>query len=159
MADRRDAIMAAVMARFAAIRTANGYYSNLGQNVFEWRAKAVDPVSGAGYVPTEQGELPALHVRDVLDEAEAADLAGNEDHDLSLEIEIAHEGGASGAVMRGQIQDVRKAIGVDPAWGGLALGTAQKASAETVRIQADRTFFRTLIRYTVTYTTSAYGEE
>jgi hypothetical protein len=155
---KRDLIMQAVMTRMAGIHTASGYYSNLGSNVFEWRPKVVTE-GGGGYVPTEQSELPALHVRDPLDGLETVEQGGSEEHELTVELEIAHEGGATGAEMRKQVVDVRKAIGVDPTWGGLATNTIQSAPAETVRIQADRTFFRTLIQIKISYPTSAFAEE
>ena len=157
MADKRDQIMSAVVAGMKNILDENGYNSDLGANVFEWRPKIIDP-SGSGYVPTEQDELPALHVRDPLDKAVTIEQDGSEDHDLTLELEIAHEGGATGAAMRGQIADVRKAIGVDVTWGGLASDISREMTAETIRVQADRTFFRTLIRTKITYTTSEYAE-
>ena len=157
MADKRDQIMSAFVAGMKNILEENGYNSDLGANVFEWRPKIIDP-SGSGYVPTEQDELPALHVRDPLDKAVTIEQDGSEDHELTLELEIAHEGGAAGAAMRGQIADVRKAIGVDVTWGGLASDTSREMTAETIRVQADRTFFRTLIRTKITYTTSEYAE-
>lgn len=157
MTVKRDDIMTAVLARFAGISVANGFYSELGTNVFEWRPK-VATEGGGGYVPTEQAELPAVHVRDTQDEVEQADLSGNEDHKLTLEVEIAHEATATGATMRKQIEDVRKAIRSDTRWSSLALYTDSAMTAETVRIQADRTFFRTLIRMQIVYTTSAFNE-
>lgn len=158
MAPKRDLIMQAVMTRMAGILDASGYYSDLGTNVFEWRPKVVD-ASGAGYVPTEQAELPALHVRDPVDLPETVEQSGSEEHELTVELEIAHEGGATGSMMRKEIADVCKAIGVDPTWGGLATNTIREGPAETVRIQADRTFYRTLIQVKISYSTSAFAEE
>ena len=158
MALKRDLIMQAVISRMQGILVSSGYYSDLGSNVFEWRPKIVTE-GGAGYVPTEQEELPALHIRDTFDQSSIRDLSGNEDHELTLELEIAHEGGATGQEMRKQIQDIRKAISVDKTWGGLVRETAQDMPAETVRIQADRTFYRTLIRTKLVYMTSAFSED
>lgn len=157
---KRDLIMQAVMTRFAGIRTASGYYSNLGSNVYEWRPKVMLE-GGISYVPTEQDELPALHVRDPDDQVTVADLSGNEDHELTLELEIAHEGGATAQEMRREIQDVRKAIKIDRTWGGLARADFkdQNMTATTVRMQADRTFYRTLIVTKIVFGTSAFGEE
>ena len=157
MAVKRNSIMSAVVTRMQGILISAGYYSNLGSNVFEWRPKVVTE-GGASYVPTEQTELPALHIRDTADETERADLSGNEDHTLAVEIEIAHEATATGVTMRKHIEDVRKAIGVDQSWSGLALHTDSAMTMETVRLQADRTFFRTLIRLRIAYTTSAFNE-
>jgi hypothetical protein len=160
MALKRDLIMQAAMTRFAGILTTAGYYSNLGSNAFEWRPKVMLE-GGGGYVPTEQSELPALHVRDVDDLVIVADLSGNEDHELTLELEIAHEAAATGQTMRKEIQDVRKAIAVDRTWGGLARADYkdQSMSANTIRLQADRTFYRTLIQTKIMFSTSAFGEE
>ena len=157
MTVKRNDIMAAVMTRLQGILVASNYYSNLGSNVFEWRPKVVTE-GGGGYVPTEQGELPALHVRDTLDETTQLNLRGSEEHALTLEVEIAHEAAATGATMRKQIEDVRKAIGTDTTWSGLALGTSQTITTESIRIQADRTFFRTLMRVQIKYTTAKLSE-
>jgi hypothetical protein len=97
-------------------------------------------------------------VRDTLDEVESIDLSGNEQHGLTLELEIAHEAAATGQTMRKQIEDVRKAVRSDTLWSSLALYTDSAMTAETVRMQADRTFFRTLIRLRIAYTTSAFNE-
>jgi len=157
MTVKRNDIMAAVVTRLQGILVASNYYSNLGSNVFEWRPKVVTE-GGGGYVPTEQDELPALHVRDTMDETTQLNLRGSEEHALTLELEIAHEAAATGATMRKQIEDVRKAIGTDTTWGGLALGTSQTVTTESIRIQADRTFFRTLMRVQVKYTTAKLSE-
>src|SRR4030042_1732608 len=104
MALKRDLIMQAVVTRMQGILVSSGYYSDLGSNVFEWRPKTIVTEGGAGYVITEQEELPALHIRDTFDQASIRDLSGNEDHELTLELEIAHEGGATGQERRKQIQ-------------------------------------------------------
>lgn len=157
MAVKRNTLMAAVVARFQLITTVNGYYSNLGSNVFEWRPRILSE-TGGGYVPTEQDELPALHVRDALDEVTAINLKGEETHSLTLELEIAHEGGATGVTMRRQIADVLKAISTDTKWNGAAISTSQEYTTETIRAQADRSFFRTLLRVKIIYTTARYSE-
>ena len=158
MALKRDLIMQAVVTRMQGILTSGGYYSNLGSKVFEWRPKVLAE-GGASYVPTEQDELPALHIRDPIDAIVRVDLKGNEDHELNGEFEIAHAAGDTPQEMRQQIEDVRAAIGTDYTWGGYAKKTAIDAPIETVRIQADRTFFRTLIRAKIFYSTSAFNEE
>ena len=157
MTVKRNTLMSAVVARFQTITTANGYYSNLGSNVFEWRPRVLSE-TGGGYVPTEQSELPALHVRDPLDEVIAVNLKGQETHSLNLELEISHEGGATAATMRKEVSDVLKAVSTDTKWSGEAQSTSQEYTTETVRAQADRTFFRTLLRMKIVYTTSRYSE-
>lgn len=157
MADKRHAIMAAVVTRMQEILSASGYYSNLGQNIYEWRPKLVTE-GGASYVPFEQTELPAIDIRDPLDTVVTIEQGGTEEHSLSVEFEIAHEAAATGQTMRKQIADVRKAIGVDVSWGGLASDTSREMTTETVHLQGDRKFFRTLVRTKITYLTSEYAE-
>ena len=157
MALKRDSIMIAVVERMKSIRSSNGYHSELGLNVFEWRPKIAD--TAGGYIPTEQDELPAIHVSDPAVNVSQENVRGSEAHRLTIEVEVAHEGGATGKTMREQITDVRKALGVDRTWGGIARRTFQDMSTETIRIQADRSFFRTLIRASIEYTTAAFAEE
>ena len=158
MADKRDAIMVAIASAMENISVANGYNSALGSNVIEWRGKTVT-AEGSSLVPTEESELPALHIRDINDRVIAVDMSGNEDHELTLEFEVAHEGSATGATMRGQINDVRKAIGVDPSWGGLAKDLPRELITDTLRFHGERTFFRTLVTKKLTFSTSKYAEE
>jgi len=160
MALKRDLVMQAVSARMATILVSNGFRSDIGSHVIEWRPQVLTD-GGGGYVPTEQEELPAIHVRDTNDQVSVADLSGNEDHELTLELEIAHEAGATGQTMRKQAQDVRKVIGVDRTWGGLARADYkdQAMTMSTVRLKAEQSFFRTLIRTQIIFTTSAFGEE
>jgi len=159
MADKRDQIMQALSTALATILTTGGYNSNLGSHVFEWRPKLVTE-TGANYVPTDKDELPALHVRDVLDEIAAVNLRGDEGHGLNVEIEIAHEASAIPATMRGQINDIREALGVDPTLGGLcAKNSFRTMTAETIRLQGDRSFFRTLLTTKLYFSTSGFAEE
>src|SRR3989304_8407362 len=114
---KRDLIVQAVMTRMAGILSTGGYYSNLGSNVFEWRPKG-GTEGGGGDAPTEQAELPAIHIRDTIDDPSRMNVKGDERHDLSLEVEIAHEAAAPGRAVRKDIQDVRKDVGPRTNWGG-----------------------------------------
>jgi len=112
MADTlRQKIVDAIDARLKTIKTANGYQTNLGNNVFEWR---VTPLNS-------DTELPGAVYSDTQD---TIDLTiGLHLHTLKIVINMAAKGSASPSDMRKLIGDIHKMIGVDVTWGGLAEDT------------------------------------
>src|SRR3972149_10965154 len=92
---KRDLIVQAVMTRMAGILSTGGYYSNLGSNVFEWRPKVVTE-GGGGYVPKEQAELPAIHIRDTIDDPSRMNVRGGKRNDWPFEGEVGPEPAARG---------------------------------------------------------------
>ncbi|MFA6148662.1 MAG: hypothetical protein WC899_10690 [bacterium] len=110
---RRQEIVDAIRARVALIRTANGYDTDLGAHVFEWKVTAFS-----------EGELPGLCFRDT--EQTVAELTGGV-RNASLTVEFilgAAAGTATPSIVRQGIGDVVRAIDSDPTWGGLAWDTA-----------------------------------
>lgn len=109
---RRQEIVDALKARLATIRTANGYDTNLGLHVFEWKVTAF-----AGT------EMPGVAFRDT--EQSVTELTGGF-RNVSLTVEFilgAASGAATAAVVRQGIGDVVRCIDSDPTWGGLAWDT------------------------------------
>ncbi len=112
MANTRQSIIDTIDTQLKTILTANGYDTDLGSNVFEWRQ-----------VPLQASELPALIYRDAMSETEIIVL-DKHTHKLTLEVEVKTEPGAiDGTLARKMIADVVKAIGVDHTWGALAIKT------------------------------------
>lgn len=107
----RQKLVDAIKARLQTIKTVNGYETNLGNHVFEWRN-----------APLEEHEMPGLVFRDL---DEAIPLTGLvENHELEIEIELyTADGVATPATTRKAIADVSKCIGADATFGGLAQDT------------------------------------
>lgn len=110
---KRQEIVDAIKSRLQSIRVANGYGTDLGAHVFEWKVTAF-----------ADSELPGVCFRDT--EQTVAELTGGF-RNVSLTIEFIL-GAASGATTAGMVRqgigDVVRAIDSDPTWGGLAWDTA-----------------------------------
>jgi hypothetical protein len=97
--------MTALVAQLKTITTANGYTTNLGANVAEWR----------GY-PAETSEMPIAIVRDGEDKLESEHAVHQ--HELEVAIEIITSGANAVSDVRKMLADVYRAIGVDTSVGG-----------------------------------------
>ncbi len=144
MADsKRQQIVMAIDARFKTIKTVNGYETNAGNNVYEWRSS-----------PMIESELPGLIYRDT-QETEALSI-GYQVHTLTIEIEGYVVGSAAPASLRKLIADVIKAIGTDPLWGGLAEDT--RPVEETIQVeQEERRIAGARIKIEVDYRTGIFN--
>lgn len=118
MPGKRQQIVDAVKARFAGITTANGYQTDIGLKQTEWNPgpKGADP---------EADELPG---HDIRDEVEAAEVTNKNSgtFDRALEIVVIaelKEAGPGATLARQALEDLIKAVGIDPTWGGLARRT------------------------------------
>ncbi len=110
---KRQEIVEAIKVRLPSIRTANGYGTDLGLHVFEWKVTAFG-----------EGELPGVCFRDT--EQTVAELTGGyRNNSLTVEFIL---GAASGAltpgIVRQAIADVVRCIDSDPTWNGLSWDTA-----------------------------------
>lgn len=113
MADKRQQIVDAIRSRLGEILVANGYNTDIGRHVFEWKVNAFSDT-----------ELPGVAFRDT--DPKIRELTGGM-QEVSLPVEFII-GAASGAttmqVIRAAIEDVLSAINSDFTWGGLAWDTA-----------------------------------
>lgn len=113
MADKRQQIVDAIRVRLAEILVANGYNTEIGLHVFEWKVKAFS-----------DAEIPGVAFRDT--DPKIRELTGGM-QEISLPVELII-GAASGAstmqVIRAAIEDVLAAINSDFTWGGLAWDTS-----------------------------------
>lgn len=118
MSSKRQQILDAVKARFAGIKVADGYQTDIGLKQTEHHptAKSADPADG---------ELPAHDVRDEAEETVVPDRnKGSYERKLRFTV-VAEllETDATAANARKALADMIKAVGVDPSWGGLARHT------------------------------------
>ncbi len=117
MASRRQNIITAVKTRFAAIRATNGYATNIGQRVEEFRT-----------TPFDASELPAINLLDTV-EPVSFDNKNRGSHLRQLTVVanlVLAESAHSATQARAALADVEKAIASDPRWGGLATRTLPK---------------------------------
>jgi hypothetical protein len=115
---KRQQIVNAVKARFALITIANGYQTDIGLKQTEWNPgpKGADP---------EADELPGHDIRDEVETTVVKDKnAGSYDRELEI-VAIAElkEADASATLARKALEDMIKAVSVDPTWGSLARRT------------------------------------
>lgn len=115
---KRQQIVDAVKNRFAGITTASGYQTDIGLKQTEWNPgpKGADP---------EADELPGHDIRDEVETTVVKDKnSGNYDRELEI-IVVAElkETDATATLARKALEDMIKAVGVDPTWGGLARRT------------------------------------
>lgn len=118
MSGRRQRIVDAVKERLAGITVANGYQTDIGLKQTEWNPgpKGADP---------EADELPG---HDIRDEVETASVGDKNAGSMTRELEVVviaelREPGPGAALARKALEDLIKAVGVDPTWGGLARRT------------------------------------
>jgi hypothetical protein len=115
---KRQQIVDAVKERFALITTANGYQTDIGLKQTEWNPgpKGADP---------EADELPGHDIRDEVETTAIKDKnSGSYDRELEIVV-IAElkEADASATLARKALEDMIKAVSVDPTWGSLARRT------------------------------------
>lgn len=115
---KRQQIVDAVKARFALITIANGYQTDIGLKQTEWNPgpRGADP---------EAEELPS---HDIRDEDETTHIENKNAGVYERQLEIialgyVKEAGDGAALTRKALEDMIKAVGVDPTWGGLARRT------------------------------------
>lgn len=118
MPGKRQQIVDAVKARLAAITTANGYQTDIGAKQTEWNPgpKSADPAAD---------ELPGHDIRDEV-ERTVVDDKNRGAYERALEITVVaevKEAGPGATLARKALEDLIKAVGVDPTWGGLARRT------------------------------------
>ena len=129
MADSiQDQIMDAIATAAATITTGNGYKTDIGNKVFEWKTKGWS---------TEAGEMPGISFKDPTDSIEWTKMRGNGagvpggiwEHTLRIEFQVAivlADASSNEAVankVRDAINDVYRMVRLNFNWGGLARWT------------------------------------
>lgn len=147
MADKRENIVNALVTRLKTISTAS-YETNAGENVFLWRES-----------PLEADEVPGIFVYDTDDVSVDFSLAPShsraEEHQLTVELGLV---ATSTDEYRKIVRDVRKCIGVDETFGGLAMRTTPVRSSVAVDDQGVKILgIEMIIR--VDYRTTKWGAE
>jgi hypothetical protein len=111
----RQKLVDAVVARMREIRIANGYQTDIGATVEDWRTHF------------EQDELPAIGVYDLTQTTEKTDKEQKRTpNTLPVQIRIFAASNTLVTDLRVMIGDVLAAIKKDQRWGKLALDTKPK---------------------------------
>ncbi|HEX8117927.1 MAG TPA: hypothetical protein VF521_11705, partial [Pyrinomonadaceae bacterium] len=118
MAGKRQRIVDAVKARFATITVANGYQTDIGLKQTEWNP-------GPRGADEDSDELPG---HDIRDEDETADIPVKNAGTYTRFLEVValgyvRETADGAATTRKALEDMIRAVGKDPTWGGLARRT------------------------------------
>lgn len=97
---RREQVMAAIVARLGTIRTSGGYQTDVGSHVFRWRATSLGP-----------DEVPGCIVRDPARRVtyEYSDTARDYEMSISV-IGVAEPGDAADANLNLVVDDLLKAM-------------------------------------------------
>jgi len=152
MALKRQQIMDALKARMQTILTANGYYTNLGSKVFDYKSTTFN-----------DNDLDAINLRDETNNLIDELASGQNEWDLNLDVEIDilfKKGGTSITEARKGISDVKKAIGGggnDITFGGLAYKT-NFASDTLIHEQDEAVIVGARIRVRIRYRTNIWEE-
>ncbi len=151
----RQQIMDRIRARFAGIRTAAGYGTDIGAHVFEWKIS-----------PFQEPDIPGVAVRDPDDEKEAASGSRTR-HRLMVEATAVVSGdlGDVPAQMRDAIEDLQAAVAVDEKWGlgdqdaqgRHVLSTDPLADESSEVVQEGKRFGIVKMTIAVNYMTNKWG--
>lgn len=135
----RQRLVDAIMTRLQTITVANGYETNLGARVYEWRT-----------TPLGADEMPGLIFRDTDEVIPQTGLV--EEHEITLEIEMyASSGVATPATTRKAIADVIKCVGADVTFGGLAQDSVPHPEESIAFEHKDKIVGGVMLKFKVKY--------
>jgi len=124
----RQLIINKIDARLKTILVTNGYATNIGQSVYDWRAESL-----------EEANLPALIYRDTSTTTEISTLASFT-HTMPVYLLAVVASDTPMSIIRSIIADIDKAIGTitdgypGESWSGLALLTQRMGDESGVEI-------------------------
>lgn len=142
-------IFDAVAARFATILTENGYLTNIGQNIFEWKAETWNLAT----------DSPGADLRD--ERIDDTLTFGLEIHKLRITARCITDGTASSDTVRSIKADVTTMIGTDPNWTVDGVELAADTGLVTARLaqidQGADTVMGVDVQFEVEYTTGIHN--
>lgn len=146
MATKRAAIVEQVKSRFSGIRITNGYRTDIGTHVYEWKT-----------TPFYEEELPGINIRD-FQEVQTQQVSNRHHRELQMEVDIALSGTLADEQIREAIGDIESAIGVDRRWGTLAFNTDLVDNQMDV-VQDDIILGVGRVRFNITYRTESLNPD
>jgi len=131
MATLRPRLLSALVTQLEQIRIPDGFATDAGQRVFEWRDALTEPV--------QPEEMECVVWRDTEEEVTPLSAAV---HECRLSVEVlgfCSLGDLSAERARALLGDLHQAIGLDPTLGGLALVMLPQSAAIEIDRQNQRT--------------------
>lgn len=150
MAIKRQQIIDYVKTELEKISITNGYYTNIGSNVFEWKAN-----------PFESNEIPGLEIRDLEENVLDETIKGNYNlhtHVLNVEIKVICSESTPITTVRKMIIDVYKVISQNLSWKDEAIYTYLIGNKIDVD-QQGKFIGSATINIQIHYRTTAWSEE
>lgn len=108
MANIRQQLLDAIVTRLKTITIANGYNLAIGNKVYDWKLSPLVPE-----------DLPVIEVRDSEAAIDITDLDGSLSHRLKITIVLLATGLTAAATARKGLEDISRAINIDPWFGNL----------------------------------------
>ena len=140
----RQQIVSTLVTLLGTITTGNGYETNIGSSVDEWRTDN-----------WQESELPGVSIKDP---DETVERKGSKDyHSLSIVMEVKTTGSTSTVVFRDAIADIDKAISTDPTLGALVQSLTPVENESAVVEKVDKIFASTTIKLTAVYRTAMFN--
>lgn len=129
MSSKRQQIIDEIRSRATTILTRNGYSFDAGNNVKEWQT-----------TPLSQQELPAILIRDEIEETDAVNPnSGLYDRKLRIQIDLVlAEKDQSATNARKALTDLITFVGKDPKWNSLARRSMPNADSIAVDEEGQR---------------------
>lgn len=132
------------------IKTANGYETNLGNNVFEWRPTAL-----------EENELPGLVFRDKPGKIAWLSI-GKHRNEINVEVEVKVSGSTTPATLRKCIADLIKCVGTEANKAGAVLNNLaediQHGDAPELETDHANKYFGSLVmKFTIIFLTDPWN--
>ena len=143
----RQQIMGLIGTRLEGILIADGYETDIGSRVYEWRQESIP-----------EALIPCLVYRDDPEESFADETVprGRHRHRLMVSVDVVALGSLVISTVRKMIADVIKAVGADTTWGGVALNT-EPPMDEIYIEQKERKIGGATVKFVILYETGRWN--
>lgn len=129
MSTVRQRLVDAIRASIGVISLKNGYSTDAGLSIHEWRDPETEPI--------QDGEMPCIMIRD--ESGEVSDLDFNtSEHSMTLNVSVVDQGDDAPRLARQLEGDAVKALGIDDTFGGLCHYFQLSNSTTSVRQSGKR---------------------
>ena len=137
----RQLIMTALENQLKRISVLNGYHTDLGVHVFEWRD-----------TPLNTTEMPGVVYRDQVDIKSMT--FGQEEHQLQISLDVSANTTPAG--MRLLIADIIKCLGANRTLGGLAEDILPVSDQAIQGERKDLHFFGIVLKFIIQFVTANF---
>lgn len=140
---RRQQIIDKIKALLATITVANGFNTDVGSNVFEWKS-----------ISFQDTEIPGINIRDPNEEVETR--GGNHFYTLTIEIEAKVSASATTNEAREVLADIQTLMGRNQNLDNLAHHVKPVQNELLDFEKVNKKFGTVLLRFEVEYATKAF---